>query len=291
MGGGIQGYGREERTLTHEVAARRAAWWAGLVFVGSLIVTGALASTASAQGSDEEARALYSAGEIAYNEGRFQSALDYFQRAYELSSRPALLYNIGSAAERVRQDDVALAAFERYLAEMPEAPNRPAVEARIQILRTAIAEREAREAREAATAQSAGAADGTDQAEAPEADGAEPTGDSSGSSVVPWIVVGAGGAVAALGAVFVGLGYKDAGTVTDAPQGSDWSSVSGAYDRAPRRQGIGFALVGVGVAAAVTGVILAVTGDADDDASANGDSGVTAWVDRSTAGVLGWGTF
>ena len=58
-----------------------------------------------------------------------------------------------------------------------------------------------------------------------------------------------------------------------------------------RRQGIGFALVGVGVAAAVTGVVLAVTGGSDDDASADGDSGVTAWVDRGTAGVVGWGTF
>mgnify|MGYP002139840335 CR=1 FL=1 len=50
----------------------------------------------------------------------------------------------------------------------------------------------------------------------------------------------AAGAIAPL--VLVGLGFKDAGTVEDAPQGSDWSDVSGAYDRAPRRQGIGFAL-------------------------------------------------
>lgn len=275
--------------MKHAVAARGAAWWAGLVFAVLTLAGAGLPGTASAQGSDEEARALYSAGEIAYNEGRFQSALDYFQRAYELSSRPALLFNVGSAAERVRQDDVALAAFERYLAELPDAPNRAAVEARIQILRSAIAEREAREAREAAAAEAAAAEAARGAADAP-VDADEPS-ESGGSSVVPWIMVGAGGGVAALGAVFVGLGYKDAGSVEDAPQGSDWSSVSGAYDRAPRRQGIGFALVGVGVAAAVTGVILAVTGDSDDEASADGDSGVTAWVDRGTAGVVGWGTF
>lgn len=264
----------------HAVAARRVAWWAGLLFAAWMTLGSGIPSTASAQGSDEEARALYSAGEIAYNEGRFQSALDYFQRAYELSSRPALLFNIGSAAERVRQDDVALAAFERYLAEMPEAPNRPAVEARIQILRTAIAEREAREATQQTT-------------EAETQEQATESGESSdsGGSVAPWILVGAGGAVVALGAVFVGLGYKDAGSVEDAPAGSDWSSVSGAYDRAPRRQGIGFALVGVGVAAAVTGIVLAVTGGSDDEESADSDSGVTAWVDRGTAGVVGWGTF
>lgn len=270
--------------MTHAVAPSGVAWWAGLVFVVVMMVTVGLAPTASAQGSDEEARALYSAGEIAYNEGRYQSALEYFQRAYELSSRPALLYNIGSAAERVRQDDVALAAFERYLAEVPAAPNRGAVEARIEILRAAIAEREARPTVT------------TDEEAEQQPDQDEPTeteepGESGGSSVVPWILVGAGGGVAVLGAVFVGLGFKDAGTVEDAPQGSDWSDVSGAYDRAPRRQGIGFALVGVGVAAAVTGVVLAVTGGSDDDASASGDSGVSAWVDRGTAGVVGWGTF
>ena len=252
---------------------------AGVMLAGLL-----LTPTAHAQGSDDEARALYSAGEIAYNEGRFQSALEYFQRAYELSSRPALLYNIGSAAERVRQDDVALAAFEQYLTEVPEAPNRAAVQARIEILRAAIAERAARpevtpdEEPDAEPEQEvAGSAPGASE--------------DSGGSVVPWILVGAGGGVAVLGAVFMGLGFKDAGTVTDAPQGADWSSVSGAYDRAPRRQGIGLALVGVGVAAAVTGVVLAVTGGSDDDASADSDSGVSAWVDRGTAGVVGWGTF
>jgi len=235
---------------------------------------------AHAQGSDEEARALYSAGEIAYNEGRFQSALEYFQRAYELSSRPALLFNIGSAAERVRQDDVALAAFEQYLAEVPAAPNRGVVEARIAILRTAIAEREARTQ-----------ATPDDETDEESSETASDEGGGSGGSAVPWVIVGAGGGVAVLGAVFVGLGFKDAGTVEDAPQGSDWSSVSGAYGRAPRRQGIGFALVGLGVAAAVTGVILAVTGGDDEDAAAANDSGVTAWVDRGTAGVVGWGTF
>ena len=270
--------------MTHAVAPGRVAWWGGLVFAVLVMAALGLAPAASAQGSDDEARALYSAGEIAYNEGRFQSALEYFQRAYELSSRPALLYNIGSAAERVRQDDVALAAFEQYLTEVPEAPNRAAVQARIEILRAAIAERAARpevtpdEEPDAEPEQEvAGSAPGASE--------------DSGGSVVPWIMVGAGGGVAVLGAVFVGLGFKDAGTVTDAPQGSDWSSVSGAYDRAPRRQAIGFALVGVGVAAAVTGVVLAVTGGSDDDASADGDSGVTAWVDRGTAGVVGWGTF
>ncbi len=42
---------------------------------------------------------------------------------------------------------------------------------------------------------------------------------------------------------------------------------------------------------ALGSVVLAVTGGSDDEASANSDSGVSAWVDRGTAGVVGWGTF
>lgn len=236
-------------------------------------------SLGRAQGSDAEARALYSAGEIAYAEGRYESALGYFQRAHELSARPALLFNIGSAAERVRQDDVALDAFERYLRDVPEAANRSVVEARIQILRTAIAEREERNQRPTT-------------AEVPpptSAEAAPVAARDSGRSVVPWVLVGVGGGAAVVGAVFVGLGYSDASTVAGAPQNSNWSSVSGAYDRAPRRQGIGFALAGVGVATAVTGVILAVTGRSSDDEAAH--VGVSGWVERGSAGVVTWGRF
>lgn len=85
--------------------------------------------------SDEEARLLFEAGARAFNDGRFEVALARFREAYDLSHEPALLYNIGQAADRVRMDREALEAFERYLVEMPDAENRREVEGRVAALR------------------------------------------------------------------------------------------------------------------------------------------------------------
>lgn len=92
---------------------------------------------------DGEARALYQAAVVAFDEGRFDDALRLFRRAYELSARAELLFNIGTTADRVRRDEEALEAFEAYLAARPDAPNRASVEARIGVLREAIANEQA----------------------------------------------------------------------------------------------------------------------------------------------------
>lgn len=96
------------------------------------------APVAHAQDSsrDSQARALFEAGATAYNGGRYEQALRYFREAYELSERPALLFNIGMSADRLRQDELALRSFEQYLEQVPDAPNREAAEARIQFLRS-----------------------------------------------------------------------------------------------------------------------------------------------------------
>ena len=88
--------------------------------------------------TEQEARQLFNAGRIAFNDGRFDDALGYFERSYELSGRPVLLFNIGSAADRLRQNQRALDAFEAYLEAMPDASNRREVEGRIRVLRRAI---------------------------------------------------------------------------------------------------------------------------------------------------------
>jgi len=120
-----------------------------LLGVALLVVTGAhtsaLAQAAAGQkssGKDEEARGLFWAGRAAYDQGRYDDALGYFSRSYQLSGRPELLYNIGQAADRLRKDREALDAFTEYLNRVPETPNRETVEARIRLLRRAIEERE-----------------------------------------------------------------------------------------------------------------------------------------------------
>ena len=94
---------------------------------------------------DEEARMLFEAGRVSYAAGRFEDALGYFQRAYEISHRPVLLYNVGSAADKLRRDAVALTALRSYLEGVPNAENREEVEARIRVLAEVVAAAEARQ--------------------------------------------------------------------------------------------------------------------------------------------------
>jgi hypothetical protein len=88
----------------------------------------------SPQEADERARALFQQGRAAYEEGRYRDAWDYFRKAYLLSKRPALLYNVGQAADRLRMDREALEAFRLYLQRNPDADNRREVENRVRAL-------------------------------------------------------------------------------------------------------------------------------------------------------------
>jgi tetratricopeptide (TPR) repeat protein len=98
-----------------------------------------LVAAAQDSSSDERARLAFDSGSVAFDEGRYDDAMENFTRAYDLSHRPELLYNIGLSADRLRHDAEALRAFESYLESLPEAENRPEVERRMRALRAAIA--------------------------------------------------------------------------------------------------------------------------------------------------------
>ncbi len=84
---------------------------------------------------EQEARRHFLAGRDAYREGRYESALRHFEKSYELSGRPGLLWNIATAADRLRRTDRAIEAFELFLAAQPDSELRPQVEARLRVLR------------------------------------------------------------------------------------------------------------------------------------------------------------
>lgn len=90
---------------------------------------------ASAEQADRAARAAFEAGRNAYDEGRFGEALAHYDYAYELSHRPALLFNIARAAEADGQSAKAISAYEAYLEANQAADNRAFVEARLVKLR------------------------------------------------------------------------------------------------------------------------------------------------------------
>ena len=211
----------------------------------------ALAQTGG-DGVDREARALFDAGRLAFSEGRYDNALEHFQRAYELSGRPQLLFNIGIAAERLRRDREAVAAFRAYLHALPDTDQRASVEARIGILEEAIAEDEA-------TAQPREASSGP-RAELPEpqrrAEGARITG--------PIVLLAGSGAVAIASVVLLGVSASQASTVEGAERGTQWEEVADAYDRAKPMSIAGAVGLGLGVALAAGGVSWLLVGSKAD---------------------------
>jgi tetratricopeptide (TPR) repeat protein len=102
---------------------------------------------ARAQLDVESAKAHFSAGSHDFEAGRFADALGEFEKAYKLSGRAPLLYNIGVCHERLGHLTQAIDAFEQYLRDASDGVDRGSVEERIGKLREqqrlAIAPRQA----------------------------------------------------------------------------------------------------------------------------------------------------
>lgn len=214
--------------------------------------------------SDAEARGLFDEGRVAYDEGRFEDAVRAFRRAYVLSPRYQLLYNVGQAELRAGHDDRALEAFEGFLRQAPaDAQHRSEVQERVNVLRgmgvtpTTSVEAPVEPAVTATVVE----------------EPTEPAPPSSGGDATPWIVVGVGGALVVAGAVMMGVGVSEAQRVTDAPVGSRWVDLQGAADSANILWGVGIGAAALGLAAVGAGIVWAVTAGGSSE---SGSAGVTA---------------
>lgn len=107
----------------------------GAVALALALDTGA--AGAQDDSKDREAQALFEAGRQAFETGRYSVALSRWQEAHALSGRPALLYNIGLAHDRLRHDEDAVTAFEAFLAALPDDSRAPEVRARIEAIQAA----------------------------------------------------------------------------------------------------------------------------------------------------------
>jgi tetratricopeptide (TPR) repeat protein len=116
--------------------------WGAVALLNIMLAGVAYGQATEGDRRDEEARGLFSAGKVAYEEGRYEDALEHFQRAHGLSGRPELLYNVGQSLDRLRRDREAVEALRRFLEEVPDTPHRKQVGARIRALEDAIERRE-----------------------------------------------------------------------------------------------------------------------------------------------------
>lgn len=253
--------------------------WLGLL---GLLVCGQASVAAADAETDEEARALYQAGRIAFDQGRFDSALDYFQRSYELSGRPALLFNIGSAADRLRKDEIALDAFERYLEAVPDSPDRASVESRIEVLRAAIeAEERAPEPEQQVELEQ-----GQDpylEDEAVIDYQAEPAAAPKSKRKLGWILTSVGAGVAFTGFVLFATGQVKRADIEQATPGTSWADVEGS-ENADAFTASGAAITLVGLGAAAAGVVFLVK-------KADGPSGRAVKLSPTVGGLSLSGSF
>ncbi len=119
-----------------------------------------------------------------YEAGRFQRAVDLLERAFALEAAPTIQYNLARAYEGLGNTQRAIDAYRLYLRLDPDAPDRRAVERRLDVLTQQLEEREALRKR-AAKAESARPAP-------------QPPPD-AGPGWIPW-------GVSAVGVIIVGVG-------------------------------------------------------------------------------------
>lgn len=116
-----------------------------LTLVSAFMSSAAMAQAGRRPGAQQAAaRAAFEEGSEHYDHGRYREAMDAFERAYVAMRSPEFLYNIYTAAQRAGELTRAEEALSGYLESIVVPPDeRPALEARLVLLRQEIADAEA----------------------------------------------------------------------------------------------------------------------------------------------------
>ncbi len=196
------------------------------------------------------AKAHYVAGVHDYQAANYVGALHEFNKSFELSKRPELLWNIGMCHERLGRFESALDAFQQYLDQHGTTANREEAEAKIAELRRILRQRSD--------------IAGTQQASMPVllplaawADPATEAPRSWGDRHRVGLSLSTIGAASLLAALGTGLGANHLAEELDArcPANQCAPSDRADIDRAHALAVSSDILLGVGIAAAVGGVI------------------------------------
>lgn len=166
----------------------------------------------------EEAQRLYQFGQEAYTKKRYDAAFGSFNRVYQLTKSPDLLYNLAKVAIKLDQREVAVGYYRQYLSSHP--------------------------ADEAAVQKEMDELTGGPPPPPPPQVLTAPAGEAAIPRWVPWALIGGG-----TGLLGISLGLLVAGGISPADT---------AADQAQRRGMLasGGVLGGIGLAATVGGVVL-----------------------------------
>src|SRR5580698_6101233 len=113
-----------------------------LIFSMMLLALGSKEARAqlSAQ-QKQEIHVHYQQATRAYDLGKYQEAVDEYQKVYEIDGDPVMLYNIAQAYRLNDQPQESIHFYRRYLQRSPEARNREDVNRKIVNLEKLIEDR------------------------------------------------------------------------------------------------------------------------------------------------------
>jgi len=193
-----------------------ARWWSIATLVVCLF--GATATVSAQSEAEEQARGHFRLGRAHYDNGDFLRAAQEFEAAFAISLHSQLLYNIYLAYRDANVTSKAAEALKGYLEQVADVPNRAQLAARLESLQQSLANTPQQTTTTTTTATTTGTtpteAAATTQPEtatAPETTGPATTSTASdapavsgGDTLVPIIIMGAGGALI-IGGVITGI--------------------------------------------------------------------------------------
>ncbi|HTR51061.1 MAG TPA: tetratricopeptide repeat protein [Kofleriaceae bacterium] len=98
--------------------------WVGLV----VLVLCASRAHADEPSPQIKAAVLFEQAQADYEAGKYQAAIELFQRAYELVHDPVYLFNLAQSYRKVLDCEQATVFYKRYLDESPDAANKAKVQ-------------------------------------------------------------------------------------------------------------------------------------------------------------------
>jgi tetratricopeptide (TPR) repeat protein len=191
----------------------------------------------------------------AYVAGAFRQAVDLYKQAYEQRQDPTILFNLARCYEALggRADlSAAIDAYAGYLAATPSAPDRAAIERRVEVLQQQIRTMDESAAAAAAASASAAATEppapvAPDPREAPPPD-ARPR----AVARLPWLVAGVGALGLGAGGAFALLARQRHGEAVDEPSASKAHEHEDASRSLATGANVGFVAGGLLTAVGVT---------------------------------------
>jgi tetratricopeptide (TPR) repeat protein len=104
---------------------------ASLLLAAFFVASPRAAQAQMTQAQKDEVKLHYQRATRAYDLQKYTEAIDEYQKAYEISGDPPMLYNIAQAYRLADQPGEAARYYRRFLQRMPNAKNRDDVERKI----------------------------------------------------------------------------------------------------------------------------------------------------------------